>query len=99
MIRRRSQKEELDSPASRSTSSTRSLTGVGLTDGSDLKSVHSDLGVVDLEFRVSSIHDVEYSIDCEGGGEKRISGREPNEATKNESTHQSTKSQRCSWQR
>jgi hypothetical protein len=57
------EKEFVDSPASGSTSSTRSLTSVGLTDGSDLESVHSDFRIVHLEFRVSSIDDVEDSID------------------------------------
>ena len=49
-------------PASGTTGPTRSLVGVGLTDGGDLQGVHTHLGVVHFEFGVSGIDHIENAV-------------------------------------
>lgn len=49
-------------PSPRSSGTSRPLIGVGLTDGSDLKGIHTDFGVVHLQLAESRIHDIHDTV-------------------------------------
>lgn len=50
-------------PRSGPTGSTCPLTGIGLTDWSDLQGIHTDLRIVHLELGEPSVHDIQDTID------------------------------------
>ena len=62
-------------PSTGTTSSSRSLIRVRLTDRSDLQRVHSHSRIVDLEFTVSSIDNVHDTVDCHLESSARARGR------------------------
>ena len=51
-------------PTASTTSTPRSLIGIGLTNRRDLQRVHTNLGVVDLELGVARVDNVQNTIDC-----------------------------------
>lgn len=57
--------EKYDVPCSRSSSPTRSLVRVRLTDWRDLERVHTHSRVVDLKLAVASVDNVHDSVDWE----------------------------------
>lgn len=54
----------MELPASRSTGTTGPLVCIRLADRGNLERIHTHLGVVYLQFAVSSIHNVMDTINC-----------------------------------
>ncbi len=50
-------------PWTRTTSTTRTLIGVGLTDGKELQCIHTDTRVEDLQLAVAGINHIADTVD------------------------------------
>lgn len=61
-------------PVASTSSSTGTLTGIGLTDGCDLQSVHTNPGVVYLELAEPAINDIHDAVDCKEATESVKTG-------------------------